>query len=352
MRRSKSVVVRSVSAVLLWSLAQGALARAMLETAVVDYQTVVREYVADGVVEAVNQSTVSAQTPGRVQEILFDVNDYVEKGSVIVRLVDGEQRAAMEQAEANRAEAEARLQQAQAEFSRIQQVFERGLVAKSALDAAQAELKSAQARVEAAAALLDQTEQRLAYTVVRAPYSGIVLGRHVQLGEAVQPGQSLLSGVSLEELRIVADVPQRLIEPVRRHDQARVWIDPAEAGGTSALGLTIFPYADPQSGTFKVRAYLPAGVPGVFPGMFAKIGFVVGEDQQMLVPRTAVVRRSEVTGVYVLDGAGRITLRQVRVGRTAGEFIEVLAGLQAGERVALDPIQAGIALKAQRETTP
>ncbi len=352
MRRSKCFELRSVGAALLLCVAHGAVAQPALETATVDYQTVVREFVADGVVEAVNQSTVSAQTAGRVQEILFDVNDYVEKGSVIVRLVDGEQRAAMEQAEANRAEAQARLEQAQAEFGRIQQVFDRGLVAKSALDSAQAELKSAQARLEATAAVLDRTEQQLAYTLVRAPYSGIVLGRHVQLGEAVQPGQSLLSGVSLEELRILADVPQRLIESVRRHDQARVWIDPAEPGGTLALELTIFPYADPQSGTFKVRAYLPAGVPGVFPGMFAKIGFVVGEDQRMLVPKAAVVRRSEVTGVYVVGDAGRIVLRQVRVGRTGSESIEVLAGLQAGERVALDPIQAGIALKAQREGAP
>jgi RND family efflux transporter MFP subunit len=334
---------------LLWVFPTAVVGQSALETAAVRHERVKREYVAEGLIEAVNQSTVSAQTSGRVQEILFDVNDFVEKGSVIVRLVDAEQRAGVEQAEAGVAESEARFRQAGAEFERVQQVFERGLVAKSALDSAQAELKSAQARVEGARAALERTAEQLAYTSVKAPYSGIVLGRHVQIGEAVQPGQSLLSGVSLEALRIVTQVPQRLVDAVRRHQQVRILIDPQRGVDIAAERLTIFPYADPQTGTFKVRAHLPRGTEGLYPGMFVKTAFTIGETQEMLAPREAIVRRSEVTGVYVVDDSGRIRLRQVRVGRATNGSIVVLAGLDVGERVALDPIRAGIELKTRQE---
>jgi multidrug efflux pump subunit AcrA (membrane-fusion protein) len=79
--------------------------------------------------------------------------------------------------------------------------------------------------------------------------------------------------------------------------------------------------------------------------MFIKVAFVIGESQRLLVPTEALIRRSEVTGVYVVDDAERLRMRQVRVGRNFGERTEVLAGLRAGERVADDPVQAGIYIK-------
>lgn len=74
--------------------------------------------------------------------------------------------------------------------------------------------------------------------------------------------------------------------------------------------------------------------------MFVKVGFVTGESPRLLVPKSAIVARSEVTAVYVVDADGRVSLRQVRTGGTFGDRLEVLAGLGAGERVALDPVAA------------
>ncbi len=92
----------------------------------------------------------------------------------------------------------------------------------------------------------------------------------------------------------------------------------------------------------------------LFPGMYVKVGFLTGEVERLLIPRSALVRRSEVSGVYVLDGEGDIRLRQVRQGRQYGEDqIEILAGLEVGEQVALDPIAAGVYLKERlQETRP
>lgn len=303
------------------------------ELATVERQSVMRETVMDAVIEAVHQATVSAQTSGRVTEVNFDVDDYVGKGDVLIRFRDTEQRAALQAASARHAEAEA-------EFRRIRDIFARELVAKSAFDKAEASYKSAQASLE-------QAREQLEHTVVRAPYSGIVMKRHIEMGELASPGQALMTGLSLERLRAVADVPQSHIEILRSLSQARVGV----AGGESVESdrLTVSPYADSQSHSFRVRVELPQGDYGVYPGMFTKVAFAVGEEECLIIPAEAVVHRSEVTAVYVVGEDGRVRMRHVRAGRgLPGNRVEILAGLMAGERLALDPIRAGIHLKEQQ----
>jgi RND family efflux transporter MFP subunit len=302
-----------------------------------EHQVVSREQLFDGIVEAVKQTTVSAQTSGRVLEILNDVDDFVTKGEVILRLRDTDQRARLEKAEASLAEARARYAQANAGYERVKGIYEQKLVYKSAYDKALAERDSARARLEAAKAAVVQAREQLEYTIVRAPYSGVVTERHVEMGEAVQPGQALMSGLSLERLRVQVAVPQRLINAVRNLRKSRVIIDPAMERAVAAQGLTFFPYADRHTNTFQVRVQLPEGVQGLFPGMFVKVAFVTGERSRLVVPVAAVVYRSEVTGVYVMERNGRVAFRQIRAGRrTADGEMEVLAGLNAGETVALE----------------
>ncbi len=321
---------------------------AELPTVAAEYLNVPREIRLDGVVEAVSETTVSAQTQGQVAELLFDVDDYVAKGDVIVRLRDTEQQARLKQAEATQRGAAARHQEASSEFARIEEIFAKKLVSKSQMDKASAALKAAQADLDASHAALAQTREQLEYTRVRAPFSGIVTERHVELGETAKPGQPLMSGLSLQRLRVNVNVPQSLIGAVRKIGEARVLLPSAEQESINSSRLTIFPYAESGAGTFKVRVDLEQGVEELFPGMFVKVAFVTGRAQRLLVPRAAVVHRSEVTGVYVVARDGRVALRQIRSGAPVGDKVSVLAGLEAGERVALDPIQAGVALKRQR----
>lgn len=315
--------------------------------AAVQRQTLPVEQVLDGVVEAVHQSTVSAQTAGRVEDIMVDVNDFVPQGAPIIRIRNIEQRAGLEQAQANLREAEARFLEAQADYNRMRGIYEKQLVSKAQMDAATAGFSAAKARLEAAQAGVSQARESLGYTTINAPYSGIVLERHVQLGETVQPGKPLMTGFSLDELRVVTNVPQRLIVPARQYQQARV-LPPNGGKSIAAAKLTFFPYADPQSNVFKVRVYLPKKTEGLYPGMFVKVAFRVGEDSRLTAPRQALVQRGEVSGVYAVRD-GQVSLRQVRPGRTAGEVVEILAGLEPGEQIALDPIQAGVYLKSHQQ---
>ena len=196
--------------------------RAELATAAVEQSEVTREYRLDGSVEAVHQSTMSAQTSGQVQEVLVDVEDYVEQGALIIRLKDTEQSAGYAQAEANLQAANAQLQEAQKEFNRIEGVYARKLVSKADMDRAIAALKKARAQQAAATAGLKQASEQLEYTRIRAPFTGIVTERHIEAGETAQPGKPLISGISLDHLRVNVDVPQSLIGKVREHKTARV----------------------------------------------------------------------------------------------------------------------------------
>jgi RND family efflux transporter MFP subunit len=319
---------------------------AELETAVTQLQESPREFLLDGSVEAIQQATVSAQTSGQVEEILFDVDDFVAQGQLLVRLKATEQQARLDQAEADLKEAVARLQEAEDEYKRTSDLSAKKLVSQSQMDKASAALKAARARQEAASAGLIQASEQFEYTRIKAPYSGIVTERHVQLGEIASPGHKLMSGLSLDQLRVLVDVPQSLIPTIRKLRQARVLLPDGEV--IDAAGLTIFPYAHERSNTFKVRVDLPQGIGDLFPGMFLKIAFLTGVKQQLMVPRSAVVYRSEVTAVYVVDQQGGVHFRRIRAGKPTGNgMLAVIAGLSKGEQVALDPIAAGAELKRQ-----
>ncbi len=332
-------------------LLPGLLPAADLETATASKQETAREFWLDGVVEAINQTTLSAQTQGQVEEILFDVDDFVEAGQVLIRLKNTEQRAGLNQARADLKEAVARLQEAEDDFKRTKDLFARKLTSQSQLDKSTASLKSARARKDAATARLSQAKEQFEYTRVKAPYSGIVTHRHVEVGETASPGQKLMSGISLEQLRVTVDMPQSLIPVIREEGKARVLLPTGET--IDGVDLTIFPFADQSSSTFKVRVRLPDGVKGLFPGMFVKTAFVTGTKQYLVVPRSAVVYRSEVTAAYVVDKQGRVHFRHIRAGQlSSDDMLSIIAGLSPGDEVAIDPVAAAKLLKQQKlETT-
>ncbi|MCP5179177.1 MAG: efflux RND transporter periplasmic adaptor subunit [Pseudomonadales bacterium] len=310
-----------------------------LQTHTVALRKTALERMLDGTVEAVNQGTVSAQTSGRVAEVLVDVNDYVPAGTVIVRLTATEQKAGLGQAEAALREAEAALKEVRKRHDRIVDLMARRLVSQQQVDQVAAERDAVAARVASARAAVDSARQGVRYTEVHAPYAGIVTRRHVEVGETVAPGTLLMSGLSLQYLRVSVDLPQRIVASVRTLNQALVYVDdkpiPVEK-------ITIFPEANAGSNTFRTRLDLPENAGDLYPGMLVKVGFVVGDTERVLIPASALVERSEITAVYVV-GEGdteSLRLRQVRVGHRFGDELEVLAGLRAGEVIATDPVTA------------
>ena len=308
------------------------------ETLEVAVEASPRERAWDGVVEAVNQATLSAQTAGRVLELPFDVNDYVEAGQVVVRFTDVEQVSASRRASAALNAAQAEAAEAELSYRRTEELVGKQLLARAALDQARARRDAARAALEAARAGVSEAGEQVDYTVIKAPYSGILTERLVEVGESVRPGQPLVSGLSLDQLRVNVEVPQSDIAAIREHGAAAVLLP--DGRRVEASGVVIFPYADPKTHSFRIRVELPKANTGLQPGMTVKTAFKTGEARRILIPASALVSRSEVTAVYEVDPANRVSLRQVRVGHRLGDRIEVLAGLSAGDRIAADPLAA------------
>lgn len=315
----------------------------------VKYQVADTGYSTEATVEAVRQSTIAAQVSGRVTAVNFDAGDYVKAGTVIVRLAAAELSSAVAGSRAQVAQAEAELANARANYQRQQALYQQKFISQAALDRAAAEFRAAEAAARAARAGVGQTAAVSGYTVITAPYSGVVAARHVEVGETVSPGKPLMTGFDPKDMRVIANVPQYKLAEVKAAPRVAVEI-PSLNRWIDAAGVTVLPSADAATHTVKVRIDLPTDLDGVIPGMFARAHFSVGSARKLTIPSSAVVRRSEITAVYVVKDE-RVSLRQIRLGTPNGRGqVEVLAGLNPGEVIALDPVKAGI--HARRTANP
>ena len=315
-----------------------------IETEVAQLKEVPTTYMLEGLVEAELKTTISAQTSGIVKKIHFDVDDFVAKDKVVVEIDDKQQQASLKQAQAAEKEAAARLQEAQSEYDRVSEVYKKNVVSKSVFDAASAALKTAKARLESSQAATSKAQEQLDYTLVRAPYSGILTSRMVEPGETVDVGRQLVSGVSLEKLRVLTHVPQSIIKAVRQRHYAIVVTRDSEIVSTD---MTFFPFADPLTHSFALRVRLPQSGDELLPGMHVKIAMEVGRENKIVIPFNAVAFRGEVTGVYVLQD-DKLHFRHVRLGRRLeNNEVVVVAGISPGDRVVNDPVAAAIAIKSE-----
>ncbi|GAB1231841.1 efflux RND transporter periplasmic adaptor subunit [Ferrigenium sp. UT5] len=329
---------------LMLTLANGVSAQP-LRTAQVQAREIDQRYSIDGVVEAARQSTVSAQISGRVKSIYFDVGDRVSAGQIIVRIDEREANQMAAGSNAQLAQAQAALDNARLNYARAQQLFAQKFISQAALDKARSDFEMAQAQAQASAAGAQQSALAQSYTAVVAPYGGVVAARHVELGEMVTVGKPLMTGFDPSQLRVIANVPQDRLQDIGAHPEVTVEV-PSLNRWIKAASVTVQPSADLRTHSTPVRIGLPANQPNLYPGMFVRTHFVVGKENKLLIPASAVVRRHEVVAVYVVDEQGMPRLRQVRLGAgTEDGEIEVLAGLQDGERIALDAVQAGMVIK-------
>ncbi len=334
--------MKKLSAIALLLMAAGV--QAAEPVAPVEYREVTQTYTADGLVEATRQSTVSAQIGGRVKEINFDVGDRVKKGQVILRIDEREALQAQAASGAQVLQAQANVQNARSTYERSKQLFAQKFISQAALDKAQVDYRVALAQAAASEAGAGQSSIAHGYTAVVAPYDGVVSARFVELGEMVMPGKPVMTGFDPSDLRVVVSVPQDEMTEIGVKPDAMIEM-PSLNRWIKATSTQVQPVADARTHSTQVRVYLPGNEKGLYPGMFVRAHFVIGKTKKLVVPASSILHRSEVVAVYVMGDQGIARLRQIRIGETSENgFVEVLSGLKAGERVATDPVKAGMEL--------
>jgi RND family efflux transporter MFP subunit len=300
----------------------------------------------DGLVEAVRQSTLSSQVPGAIVALSVKAGDRVRAGQELLRI---DARAANQNAAASVAQVEAAraaVNVTSKEYERQKQLFQKQYISQGALDRTQSQFQAADAQLKALQAQSDAAQTQSRFFVINAPYAGIVSEVPVVLGDMAMPGHPLLVMYDPSALRVSAAVPPG---PSSSADAASAIqfeipaLVPAQ-GLMSPSSVQLLPTVDAATHTAQIRLSLPSTLKGVTPGMFARVwmaanaaGQAAAAAERLYVPAKSVVRRSEMTGIYVVNDQGRPALRQVRLGRVQGDRIEVLSGVEKGEKVATDP---------------
>jgi RND family efflux transporter MFP subunit len=333
----------SALACLAWAVA----ATAATESAPVELREVEIGYPAEAVVEAVREATVAAQVSGRIVDVRHDAGARVRQGELLMRIDEREATQVLAESDAQLAQARANLANARANWERTRNLFRQKFVSQAALDQAEAAHRAAEAQEQAALAGRGQAGTAKSFTAITAPISGVVAERHAELGEMAAPGKALMTVFDPKGLRVVANIPQHQLAQFKGPLVARIEF-PESGRWIEGRSVTILPTADTRTHVVRARVLLPEGLSGIVPGMFARAHFVSGKVTRLVVPASAVLRRGEVTAAYVLAPAGGVRLRQIRVGDSfADGSVEIVAGLAPGERVALDPVKAGLESRAR-----
>lgn len=310
----------------------------------------------EGMVESLRQTTMAAQVPGAVVELPVRAGQRVSAGQLLLRI---DARAANQAAAASQAQigaARAQLDVAAKDLDRKRQLAAKNYISKAALEQAEAGYRAAAAQVNALTAGAAAATTQSGFYVVKAPYAGVISQVAIELGDMAMPGRPLLTIYDPASLRVTASVPSSVVGKV---DPGKARVELPDAGGSmiTPSRVEVLPAVDPRSLTQALRANLPPGLDRAVPGMFARLWLPVPAaavpaaqqggsapaagsallGQNLRVPLKAIVRRGEMTGLYVMDAKNRPLLRQVRLGRTSGDQVEILSGLQTGERVVTEP---------------
>ncbi len=296
-------------------------------------------YAASGTVEAVRQGILAAQLAGRVVGVLVRTGDDVKAGQALIQIDAGDAADAAAAGSAAASGAAARLVNARADFERAQQLRLQEFISVAALQRAEAAWRSAQAESQSASAQARAARTRESWQMIRAPYPAHITDVWVSAGDLATPGRPLVSLYDPAVLRVVARVPESVGARLRANRSAI--LDVPGSAPREISEWRIVPAIDPATHSIAVRVELSAGT-SVQPGQFLRLLLPLSDSApEIRVPARVIVHRSEVTGVYVLDANGAAHLRQVRLGAAVGAEVTILAGLQGGERLALDPIAAG-----------
>ncbi len=320
-----------------------------------------------GQVRAKTTATLVSKLFAEVQEILVQPGDKVRAGQALVRLDSRDLQAQRAQAEAgvaaaeqgvaaattNRDAADAGLALASATHKRIAELRAKNSATPNELDQAVSALKAAESHASGARAAIQQAQAAAdaaraglraatvgaSYGVITAPFDGIVTEKRVEVGNMATPGTPLLTVEDDRSFRLEVRVDESRVGEIDRAKPVEVVVDSIGPDGAPAAqegSITEVSRAVDGAHAFLVKIDLPPN-PALRSGMFGRARFGGGTRQILTVPATAVVRRGQLTSVFVVDKDNRARLRLVQVANTVGSRAEIAAGLDAGERVVVEP---------------
>ena len=286
-----------------------------------------------GKIEAVENATLSTRNMGYVTRVNAKVGDVVEKGQLLIEINNADLQAKRAQVNAGITEATAAFKNAEKDYERYSSLFEDNSATQKEMDDITARYQMAKARLEAARQQKNEINAQFAYSNIVAPFSGVVTSKNVEVGDMANPGMPLLNLEVPGKFEVRASVPESEIASVKQGTEVDVLV---KSSGETLKGMVseISTSARNSGGQYVVKVALDETDASIYSGMYASVQFpttAVDEREVVLIPSSALVTRGDLHGIYTPSQQNTAILRWVRLGRTVGDEVEVLSGLNAGE---------------------
>ena len=286
-----------------------------------------------GKIEAVENATLSTRNMGYVTRVNAKVGDVVEKGQLLIEINNADLQAKRAQVNAGITEATAAFKNAEKDYERYSSLFEDNSATQKEMDDITARYQMAKARLEAARQQKNEINAQFAYSNIVAPFSGVVTSKNVEVGDMANPGMPLLNLEVPGKFEVRASVPESEIASVKQGTEVNVQV---KSSGEILKGMVseISTSARNSGGQYVVNVALDETDASIYSGMYASVQFpttAVDEREVVLIPSSALVTRGDLHGIYTPSQQNTAILRWVRLGRTVGDEVEVLSGLNAGE---------------------
>ncbi|MEY8019828.1 efflux RND transporter periplasmic adaptor subunit [Muriicola sp. SD30] len=287
---------------------------------------------ASGKVEAAKSTNLSTRMMGYVDNIYVKVGDKVRSGQLLMSVNNADISAKLAQVNAGITEAQAAFNNAEKDYTRYTALFKENSASQKEFDDISARFEMARARLEAARQIKNEVNAQLSYANIRAPFNGVVTNKFINTGDMANPGMPLLEVEAPGTYQVLAMVPESEILDIQKDTKVDVQLktlDKIVSGKITEVSTS----ARNTGGQYMVKVLLDTSDANILSGMYATVQFPVAQEssQTIMVPNDALVHNGQLTGIYTVSQNNTALLRWLRLGRTFGEKVEVLAGLSADE---------------------
>lgn len=275
---------------------------------------------------------------GQVEKIKVKLGENVRKGQLLLQISNQDILAKQKHAEAHVLVSESLLADAEKNLARYQSLFDKKSASKKELEGMQIQKQVAESKLQAAKGMLAEVRETLKYAHIRAPYNGRITKHFVKVGDLATPGMPLLSVEKSGEYVVIARIPESDISKIKVSDYVEVELTALDKESIQAQVSEINPSTLDSGHQYEVKLQLDARQVAkldLYTGMFAKVFIPMGETNRILIPKSVLVEKGQLTGLYTLSQSETALLRWIRVGKTYGNSIEVLSGLRSGEKYIL-----------------
>lgn len=288
---------------------------------------------ASGKVQTVNSANLSTRIMGYVNKVYVKVGDKVNKGQLLLSVNNSDLTAKLAQVNASITEANAAFTNAEKDYNRFKNLFDDNSASQKEFDDITAHYNMSKARFEAAKQMKNEVQAQFSYANIRSPFNGVVSNKFINKGDMANPGMPLLEVESPEDFQVMAMVPESEISQIKANTSVDVLIKSLNINVKGEV-TEVSSSSKNTGGQYLVKVILDKSEVKLLSGMFATVQFPLeakSESKAVLIPTNVLVTKGELSGVYTVSESNTAILRWLRLGRTYGDKVEVLAGLNSDE---------------------